>query len=87
MSFTLRGFLQSPVTCSISSPGILLSTLFSDDLSLCSYLIVSQNIVGEMGLTMYSITTGIRQDFQTFNLWKPKVRPRSSLTESNAFRV
>jgi len=44
MSSTLRGFLPSPVTFSISSPDILLSTLFSEALSLCSSLIVTEHI-------------------------------------------
>ena len=41
LSSSLCSFLQSPVTSSILSPNTLLSTLFSNTLSLCSSLNVS----------------------------------------------
>lgn len=47
MSSKLRGFLQSPITCSISSPDILLNNLrvLSDALSLCSSFIVRDHLI------------------------------------------
>jgi hypothetical protein len=36
-SYSLHNFLQPPVSSSLLGPNILLSTLFSDTLSLCSF--------------------------------------------------
>jgi len=44
LSFSLCSFLHSPVTSSLLDPNILLSTLFSNTLSLISYLNVSDQV-------------------------------------------
>jgi hypothetical protein len=41
----LCNFLHSPVTSSVLSPNILLSTLFSNTLSLCSSLSVRYQVI------------------------------------------
>jgi hypothetical protein len=43
-SFSLWSFLHSPVTPSLLGPNILLYTLFSNTLSLCSSLNVSDQV-------------------------------------------
>jgi len=44
LSSSLCSFLHSPVTSSLLGPNIILSTLFSDTLSLCSYHKVSDQV-------------------------------------------
>ena len=44
LSFSLCNFLHSPVTLSLLGPSILLNTLFSDTLSLCSSCNVSYQV-------------------------------------------
>ena len=44
LSSSLCSFLHSPVTSTLLGPNILLSTLFSNTLSLCSTLIVSDQV-------------------------------------------
>jgi len=44
LSFVLCSFLHSPVTSSLLSPNILLSTLLSNNLSVCSSLSVSDQV-------------------------------------------
>jgi len=44
LSSTLCSFLHSPVTSSLLGPNILLNTLFSNTLSLCSSLSVSDQV-------------------------------------------
>jgi len=44
LSSSLCSFLYSPVTSSLLGPNILLSTLFSNTLSLCSFLNVSDQV-------------------------------------------
>ena len=44
LSSSLFSFLHSPVTSSLFGPNIILNTLFSDTLSLCSYLNVSDQV-------------------------------------------
>jgi len=44
LSFSLCSFLHSPVTLSLLGPNIPLNTLFSNTLSLCSFLNVSDQV-------------------------------------------
>ena len=54
LSSSLCNFLHSPVTPSLLGPNILLNTLFSNTLSLCSSLNVSDQVSHPYKTTVYS---------------------------------
>jgi hypothetical protein len=79
LSFSLFSFLHPPVTLSLLGRNILLNTLFSDTLSLCSTLSVSNlsHLHKTVGKIIVLCITGL------YNLHKPQITQIISYSPAN----
>jgi hypothetical protein len=78
MKFRLYNFLHSPVTSSLLDPNILLSTLFSNTLSLCSSLNVRDQVshlykstgnIVDLYILIFTFPDRRREDRRLWRLW------------------